>query len=199
MCIVFHKKRAKVTYRNTDNSPQGERRGSGWLLAILALSLVLSAGCVQRRLIIRSQPPGAMVYVDDYQIGPTPIATSFTYYGTRKIRLVKDGYQTLTVYERIDPPWYQIPPIDFFAENVLGREIRDTRVLEYQLQPQPISPTQQLLDRAETLRRQTGGSPPLPAAAPIQQTQQPGMPSGAPPTEGSTAPAFIIEPPRTSY
>ena len=30
---------------------------------------------------IRSNPPGAMFYVDDYEIGITPISTSFIYYG----------------------------------------------------------------------------------------------------------------------
>jgi len=139
-----------------------------------------------------------MVYVDDYKIGPTPITTSFTYYGTRKIRLVKDGYQTLTVYERITPPWYQIPPMDFFAENVLGREIRDTRVLEYQLQPQPIAPTQQLLDRADVLRRQAGSSPPLPAAATVQGALQLPGPSSELPIEQNNTSGVIIEPPRTS-
>lgn len=134
-------------------------------LCVLALTFLSTcSGCVERRLLIRSNPPGAMVYVDDYQIGVTPIGTSFTYYGTRKIRLVKDGYQTLTVYEKISPPWYQIPPFDFFAENILRREIRDTRVLNYQLVPQPVAPTQQLLDRAESLRMQASTQPPLPAA-----------------------------------
>lgn len=139
----------------------GERRGKSlaraWRRARLALwvtawALLFAPGCVQRRLMIRSDPPGAMVYVDDYQIGATPIATNFTYYGTRKIRLVKDGYQTLTVYERIDPPWYQVPPFDFFSENVAAREIRDMRVLDYRLVPQVVSPPQNLLDRAEELR-----------------------------------------------
>lgn len=139
----------------------GERRGKSLAragrrarlaLGVTALALLIAPGCVQRRLMIRSDPPGAMVYVDDYQIGATPIATNFTYYGTRKIRLVKDGYQTLTVYERIDPPWYQVPPFDFFSENVAAREIRDMRVLDYRLVPQVVSPPQNLLDRAEELR-----------------------------------------------
>ncbi|MGQ9606828.1 MAG: PEGA domain-containing protein [Thermogutta sp.] len=139
----------------------GERRGrflayagrrARLALWMTALALLFAPGCVQRRLMIRSDPPGAMVYVDDYQIGATPIATNFTYYGTRKIRLVKDGYQTLTVYERIDPPWYQVPPFDFFSENVAAGEIRDMRVLDYRLVPQVVSPPQNLLDRAEELR-----------------------------------------------
>lgn len=155
---------------------------------VIATALGLS-GCVERRLFIRSNPPGAMVYVDDYQIGPTPIATSFTYYGTRKIRLVKDGYQTLTVYEKISPPWYEVPPFDFFSENLTTQQMRDMRVLEYQLQPMPIAPTPQLLQRAEELRRQTGNLPPLPAAGPAGQA----LP-GPVPAENQPAASFPAQP-----
>ncbi len=47
------------------------------------------------------------------------VATDFIYYGTRQIRLVKDGFETLTVLQPIPAPWYQVFPIDFFAENVV--------------------------------------------------------------------------------
>src|SRR5688500_13325108 len=82
----------------------------------LALVCLGSAGCVQRRRTIRSNPPGALVYVDNHEIGVTPVATDFIYYGTRQIRLVKDGYETLTVLQGVPAPWYQYFPIDFFAE-----------------------------------------------------------------------------------
>lgn len=159
---------------------------AGYVVIATALGL---SGCVERRLFIRSNPPGAMVYVDDYQIGPTPIATSFTYYGTRKIRLVKDGYQTLTVYEKISPPWYEVPPLDFFSENLTTQQIRDMRVLEYQLQPMPVAPTPQLLQRAEELRRQTGNLPPLPAAGAAGQA----LP-GPVPAESQPAASFPAQP-----
>ncbi len=129
----------------------------------IALTLAVclcTVGCVQRRMTIRSNPPGAMVYVDDYEIGTTPISTNFLYYGQRKIRLVKDGYQTLTVMQTVPPPWYQIPPLDFVTENIVPGEIRDRRTFSYQLTPQMVVPTEQLLGRAEQLRRgvhATGG------------------------------------------
>ncbi len=121
-------------------------------LAVAVILLLGLSGCVRRRMTVRSNPPGAMVYIDDQQIGTTPVSTAFTYYGTRKIKLVKDQYETMTTYTKIAPPWYQIPPLDFFAENVLGREIRDERQLDFQLQPQRIVPTQELLARANGLR-----------------------------------------------
>jgi hypothetical protein len=129
------------------------RSAKFWLLAILACAC--PSGCVQRRLTIRSNPPGALVYVDNYEIGTTPVATDFVYYGTRQIRLVKDGYETVTVLQPVPTPWYQYFPIDFFAENVVPTEIRDERCLDFVLTPQVIVQGDQLLHRAEDLRRTT--------------------------------------------
>ena len=98
---------------------------------VVALLAALTAtGCVQRRMTIRSSPPGALAYVDDYQIGTTPVSTDFIYYGTRKIRLVKDGYETLTVRQPFPLPWYQVFPLDFVTENIWPGEIRDERVVD---------------------------------------------------------------------
>jgi hypothetical protein len=124
-------------------------------LLLTALACLCQAGCVQRRLTVRSNPPGALVYVDNYEIGTTPVSTDFIYYGTRQIRLVKDGYETLTVLQPVPTPWYQYFPIDFFAENVVPGEIRDERCLDFVLTPQMIVQGDQLLQRAEDLRRTT--------------------------------------------
>jgi PEGA domain len=154
-----------------------------WLLALVMCAL--EVGCVQRRLTIRSNPPGALVYVDDYQVGTTPVSTDFVYYGTRKVRLVKSGYETLSVLQPIPTPWYEYPAMDFVSENLIPGEIRDERVVDYQLQPQIVVPSPQLLDRAENLRHGASG-PPL-AAPPAGPTYgppteaRPGPPSSPPP------------------
>lgn len=152
---------------------QRRLRHFGVLAAVVVL--VYLPGCVQRRMTIRSNPPGALVYVDNHEIGVTPISTSFLYYGTREIRLVKDGYETLTVLQPMLPPWYQIPPLDFFSENLVPGEFRDQRIFTYQLQPQMVVPTEQLIDRAQQLRsaaQSPGGVmgasvPRLPSSAPM--------------------------------
>ena len=74
---------------------------------------------------VRTNPPGALVYVDDYEIGTTPVSTDFTYFGTREIRIAKDGYETLTVMQPISTPWYEYPPVDFITENFVPGKIRD--------------------------------------------------------------------------
>jgi hypothetical protein len=133
------------------------------IIALVGLLLCASqSGCVERRMTIRSNPPGALVYVDDYDIGITPVSTSFIYYGTRKIRLVKDGYETLTVMQPIPPPWYEFYGVDFVSENFVPGQIRDQRVFDFQLKPQMLVPSDQLLSRAEQLRR---GMHPAPVVA----------------------------------
>ncbi len=167
----------------------GRRRAGRAVLAACCLGLIaaLAAGCVQRRLIVRSNPPGARVIVDDtYEMGVTPVAFNYTYYGTRKIKLVRDGYETMTVYQYIPPPWYQYPVLDFITENLIPWEIRDERVVQFQMVPQAVVPTEQVLRRAEQLRRSAhGGRLPAPMGAGVAGQSQ-GAGTAVP---GSPAPA----------
>jgi hypothetical protein len=104
----------------------------------------------------------------------------FTYYGTREIRLVKPGYETLTVNQPIPTPWYEIPGVDFFSENLTPAKIRDNRTVMYDMAPQVIVPTQHLLDRADELRQETMQGLVVPAVAPA--------PASLPAPPGATVP-----------
>jgi hypothetical protein len=162
-----------------------------WIVLIAALVL-LPGGCVRRRLNVRSNPPGALVYVDNQQIGTTPCSVDFTYYGTREIRLVKPGYETLTVNQPIPAPWYQIPPIDFVSENLVPTKIRDNRTVTYNLAPQVIVPREQLLERAEQLRQETLAYPVQPAAGAVPVGV--GAPAGVVVPPGSLPPNTVSPP-----
>ena len=160
------------------------RLGKAGLLCLFvgAACCVAGPGCVQRRMTIRSNPTGAMVYIDNQEIGTTPVSTNFTYYRTREFRLVKDGYEPLTEKRTLPVPWYQFVPLDFVTENLVPGEIRDHRTLDFQLVPQRVVPTEELLDRAEGLRRQTQGSGAL-------QARPAPRPARAYPAGGGTLPA----------
>lgn len=119
-----------------------------WLLCLVCFA----SGCVQRRLLINSQPEGALVAVDKTQVGHTPVAVPFTYYGTREIQLQKDGYKTVFVKERVRPPWYGVFPFSLVSENFAFREIRDHRVLNFELSPKERVVESQLVERGEQLR-----------------------------------------------
>jgi hypothetical protein len=161
-------------------------------LAVAALAM--SPGCVRRRLLVRSNPPGAMVYVDNQPIGTTPCATSFVYYGTREIRLVKPGFETLTVKQPIPAPWYEIPPLDFASENLVPREVQDYRTVTYNLTQQVVVPNDQLMARAQQLRLGTQQGAVLPAAAALD----PGTMTLNPPTITSPAVGIPAGPAVTS-
>ena len=124
-------------------------------IAVVAICALAASGCVRRRLLVNTNPPGALVYVDNQQIGYTPCAVDFTYYGTREIRLVKPGYETLTVNQPIPTPWYEYPPLDFVSENLVPFKLRDNRSVSYNLMPQLVIPNQELIDRGNQLRQQT--------------------------------------------
>lgn len=107
---------------------------------------------MHRRMTIRSDPPGALVLLEGNEIGYTPVTVDFTYYGTREIKLVKDGFEPLTVMQKVPTPWYQVLPFEFVTDNLALQHVHDRREFSYQLQPQRIVPTQELLDRASGLR-----------------------------------------------
>src|SRR5215510_252534 len=98
--------------------PPGGRRVSDMTRRIfLGLAAVALAGglpgCVERRYVIESDPPGALVLVNGQPIGTTPVDGYFTYYGTYNFTLIKDGYETKRVSQRIASPWYELPVVDF--------------------------------------------------------------------------------------
>lgn len=125
---------------------------------------VACSGCVRRRLMVRSNPPGASVYVDKQLIGTTPAASSFTYYGTREIEVVADGFRTEKVLRTLSPPWYQLPPFDFFSETLWPGEIRDERIIDITMVPEQPIASEELQSRANALRLQAaqGLATPLP-------------------------------------
>lgn len=175
------------------------------LVCLAAIGCLLQAGCVRRRLMVRSTPPGAMVYVDNQPIGTTPCATDFIYYGTREIRLVKAGYETLTVNQPLPAPWYEIPPLDFVSENIVPSKIQDYRTAAFNLVPQVIVPTEQLIARGEQLRQGTMQGAVLPAntvVAPgpvLPPGAVPGQPVFLPPTLGQpTLGVPTLAPPPTN-
>lgn len=153
----------------------GKRRWRVLFCLAAGVALVAPTGCVRRRLTIRSNPSGALVYVDKQEVGVTPVSTPFTYYGTREVEIFAEGFEPLRVKQPVPAPWYQIPPLDFFAENLWPGEIRDERQLQFELQPQQVHPPEKLMERAENLRGSHRGG----YVTPLPATTAPALPGGA--------------------
>jgi hypothetical protein len=154
----------------------GQRRG-WWFGLLIALSM---AGCVERRMVIITEPTGAIVYDEKNQpLGGGPVDKPFTYYGTYSFRLAKDGYETQVFEQRVRAPWYELPGLDFFSENLIPWTIRDVRYYRYVLQPTQVVPPEQLLQQAQRLRDygKTKGVPDLnPPAGAAPQVLMPPVP-----------------------
>jgi hypothetical protein len=127
-------------------------RPTAWL--IIGVNCCLAGiGCVERRMLIVSDPPGATVLVNGQNVGLTPASVPFTYYGKYDITLIQDGYQTKTYQARIRRPWFQFFPIDFAAEVLYPGHIQDNRTLNFTLEPMVHPTAEQLLRGAEAIRQ----------------------------------------------
>jgi hypothetical protein len=132
-----------------------------YFLAGVVSTLSLT-GCVERRFLIESDPPGAVVYQNGQVLGATPRDVPFTYYGNHEFTLVKDGYETTTVRTRVRPPWFQYLPLDFVSENLYPLHIQDNRRLRFEMRPLPQPNTTELIQQAGSLRDR-GRAIPTPA------------------------------------
>lgn len=124
---------------------------------LLLLGCCLGSGCVSRRMTIRSDPPGALVEVDGQRIGQTPVSLDFTYYGTREITLSKPGYESLTIYQPVPRPAYQVFPVDFISNHFLPYHVTDRHNFSYKLTrlTAPIDEETNLIQRGRNFRSQS--------------------------------------------
>jgi hypothetical protein len=132
---------------------------SAWLrigfVSLLSLCAFCASGCVEREILIRSDPADARVLLDGEGMGRTPIGIPFVHYGTREVTLKKPGYKTVTTFEKIRAPWYEVFPIDFFAEVLWPGTLRDEHIFAYTLEPEkgPVD-SDKLLERARSARKE---------------------------------------------
>ena len=152
-----------------------------WLGALL-LAGGLSAGCVTRSYTITTDPPLAIVYRNGVPLGPSPVDENFVYYGNYHFTLIHDGYETLQVDQKIPPPWYEYPVLDFISENLIPWQIEDVRRFHYALQPLQLPRADLLLERAQGLRTQGQTLVPLAPPLPLE------APSPGPPVPGGDLP-----------
>lgn len=91
-------------------------------LAALIFTVACCAGCVRRTILITSSPDGALVWVNDREVGRTPVEIDFVHYGEYDVRLVRDGYEPLLTSGTAKPPLWDAPGPDFFAELTPGEQ-----------------------------------------------------------------------------
>lgn len=131
-----------------------------WLPAACVLAL-LASGCVERTLKIRTSPPGAIVVLNDEEVGVTPARVAFTWYGEYDVVLRKSGYETIATSYRANPPWFQWPVIDLICETLVPGTLRDEHELPlYEMKAVEPPPVAELIERAEETRMRAISPPP---------------------------------------
>ena len=126
------------------------------LVAVLGGGL---AGCVERTITVRSDPPGALVYLDDVERGETPCRFPFNFYGQRELVLRKDGYETAKQPIQVKAPLHSIFPLDIFFDLLWPLTIEENHAYEVVLQPLSQPDPDKLIFRARELRDRLHSAP----------------------------------------
>jgi len=116
------------------------------------LCLLLLAGCVERKLTINTNPSGALVLLNDEEIGVSPTTVSFNWYGDYNVTIRKQGYETLAVNRKLEAPWHDCFGLDFLIQNIYPGRVIDSYEWSFDLKPQKEIVRQELIEAAERLR-----------------------------------------------
>ncbi|MAX25128.1 MAG: hypothetical protein CMJ19_11555 [Phycisphaeraceae bacterium] len=120
---------------------------------LIALA-VMTTGCVQRTIKIDSTPQGALVHLNDQEVGRTPVSVPYKFYGVYDVRLELDGYKPLWTQEEAKAPWWEAPGPDIIAEA-----ISDAHVIQdwhFDLEPKLAVSDAEVVQRAAELKSQVG-------------------------------------------
>jgi len=164
------------------------------LLAVSVLAALALAGCygqVQRTITIDSEPEGARCWLNDNEVGRTPVTVPFTWYGTYSVRLEHPGYEPLLAEATVRAPPFQWIGPDLAYETVVPGIHYDTHAFRYALHEAKPTDPDGLRERAEALRRDAG----IPAFAPIMRPDPTIPPVGAPADTRPKAPEAAEETP----
>ena len=131
------------------------KKFSLFCLLIVALSaVILTSSCVERQLTINTIPNNAVVILNDEEIGQSPVTVSFNWYGDYRVRITKEGYETLNTHRKLKGPWYDMFPFDFFAQVLSPKKIVDKYEWTFQLEPAKEVDRDKLLQDAQKLKGQ---------------------------------------------
>ncbi|MHC4061229.1 MAG: PEGA domain-containing protein [Planctomycetota bacterium] len=127
------------------------------ILTLTIISLVVAqfvAGCVERRLTINTEPQGAIVVLNDEEIGTSPATVSFEWYGDYNVAIRKLGFETLKTHRKLKAPWYDAFPFDFFAQLIVPDRIIDSYEWTFELEEKRQIGREELLQNARQLKEQ---------------------------------------------
>ncbi len=124
-----------------------------FVLTMLGLALGLT-GCVQRTISITSEPDGALVHLNDEEVGRTPLRVPYLFYGTYDVRLEKDGCKPLWTKQKTKAPWWEAPGPDLLAEMIPNNKVEQN--WHFDLETITAAEEEALVDRAQAMGASLG-------------------------------------------
>lgn len=130
--------------------------------AIVACAPLLLCGCLRTKIVVTSDPPGAVAAMNGRVIGTTPVEKPFAWFWYYDIEAKKPGYESSRQRIRTHTPFWLLPPIDMFFE-ALPFNVHHTKRVHLDLTPVGARPRPLFADV-------TGEAIPEPAPAPEEVT-----------------------------
>jgi hypothetical protein len=131
------------------------RKDKLFLIMVVNLTgVLLLSGCLERKLTINTAPQGALVTLNDEEIGSSPVTVSFEWYGDYEVRIQKEGFETLKTHRRLEGPWYDKFPFDFFAGVLNPKRIVDSYEWTFTLIEKKAVSRDELIEKAQELKKQ---------------------------------------------
>lgn len=127
------------------------------IMVMMLVVVAVSGGCVRRTMKITTEPPNALVFLNDQEVGRSEVSVDFLWYGDYDVVVRKEGYETLKTHWEVKAPWYQEIPFDFFAEVLWPGNIHDVREKHFVLEAQTLPTPEELTERATGLRTEASG------------------------------------------
>lgn len=140
-------------------------------MTMLVAGLALLPGCVRRTIFITSEPEGALVYLNDTEVGRTPVEVDFLYYGDYDVRLIHPDREPLVTMGRARAPWWDTIGLDLIAEAAPGEP--HARIHWHYELPERNDDPAAMLERARALRERAATVESRPADAESREAAPP--------------------------
>ncbi len=149
----------------------------GFVAAVVLAAFCFCTGCVERKITIITEPQGALVALNDEEIGVSPVTVGFEWYGDYAVRISKEGYQTLHTHQKLKRPLKDKFPFDLFADAFTTKI--DSYTWTFKLEPAVPVEKDDLIKSATALQKEALAEPNKPAkkskakkTKPVQKSPQ---------------------------
>ncbi len=81
----------------------------------MCAALAVLSGCLERVIHVTTEPPGALVHLNDREVGRTPLEIPFQEFGTYDVRVELEGHEPIHTGARAAAPPWEWPGLDLVA------------------------------------------------------------------------------------